>query len=157
MQIDKMTVKAKEALESARQACLKAGHQQMTGQHLLKALMQQDDGIVPQVLGRLGVKSDLLVDVLDGDLANEPKVQTTSGDDIYFSPNAKKALDQAASEAKTLGDTYLSTEALLLGLAKTGRTESLLKLTYTLTRYLSLVLRAGTDSAVDLSYSISFR
>jgi ATP-dependent Clp protease ATP-binding subunit ClpB len=127
MQIDKLTAKAREALETARQACLAAGHQQMTGQHLLKALIEQTDGIVPQVLARLGVKTDLLVDVLDADIAAEPKVSGAgSGDDIYFSPNAKKAIDQAGIESKSLGDTYLSTEALLLGLAKTGRTESLL-------------------------------
>ncbi len=127
MQIDKLTAKAREALEEARQACLQAGHQQMTGQHLLKALLEQQDGIVPQVLGRLGVKPDLLLGVLASDIAAEPKVQGSgSGEDIYFSPNAKKAIDQATAEAKTLGDTYISGEALLLGLAKTGRTESLL-------------------------------
>ncbi|MDP2341230.1 MAG: ATP-dependent chaperone ClpB [Deltaproteobacteria bacterium] len=126
MQIDKLTVKAKEALEEARQSCLKAAHQQMIPQHLLKALIQQADGVVPQVLGRLGVKTDLLMGVLDSDLNNEPKVTGTAGDDVFFSPNAKKAIDQANAEAKALGDTYVSTESLLLALARTARTESLL-------------------------------
>jgi ATP-dependent Clp protease ATP-binding subunit ClpB len=124
MQIDKLTARAREALESARQSCLTVGHQQMLGQHLLKALLQQQDSVVPQVMARLGVKAELLVDVLDNDIKAEPRVAGT--DEVYFSPNAKKALDQAAQEAKVLGDTYLSTEALLLGLAKHGRTESLL-------------------------------
>ena len=124
MQIDKLTARAREALEAARQSCLTAGHQQMLGQHLLKSLVQQQDSVVPQVLARLGVKTDLLVDVLDTDIKAEPKVAGT--DEVYFSPNAKKAIDQAATEAKSLGDTYISTEALLLGLAKHGRTESLL-------------------------------
>ena len=124
MQIDKLTAKAREALEEARQSCLSAGQQQLTPQHLLRALMEQKEGIVPQVLGRLGVKSDLLLTVLNGDIDSEPKVQGSS--DVFFSPNAKKALDQAVQEAKSLGDTYVSTEALLLGLAKHGRTETLL-------------------------------
>jgi ATP-dependent Clp protease ATP-binding subunit ClpB len=124
MQIDKLTARAREALEAARQSCLTAGHQQMLGQHLLKTLAQQQDSVVPQVLARLGVKTDLLVDVLDTDIKAEPKVAGT--DEVYFSPNAKKAIDQATAEAKSLGDTYVSTEALLLGLAKHGRTESLL-------------------------------
>jgi ATP-dependent Clp protease ATP-binding subunit ClpB len=124
MQIDKLTARAREALEAARQSCLTAGHQQLTGQHLLKALIAQDDSAVPQVLGRLGVKTDLLVDVLDSDIKAEPKVQGT--DEVYFSPNARKAVDQAQQEAKSLGDTWVSVEALLLGLAKHGRTESLL-------------------------------
>jgi len=124
MQIDKLTARAREALEAARQSCLTAGHQQMLGQHLLKALVQQADSVVPQVLARLGVKTDLLVDVLDTDIKAEPRVGGT--DEVYFAPNAKKAIDQAAVEAKALGDTYVSTEALLLGLAKHGRTDSLL-------------------------------
>ena len=124
MQIEKFTAKAKEALETARQDCLVAGHQQLLGQHLLKALIQQQESAVPMVLGRLGIKNDLLVDVLQTDINAEPKV--SGADDVYFSPNAKKALDQAGTEAKSLGDTYVSTEALLLALAKTGRTETLL-------------------------------
>jgi ATP-dependent Clp protease ATP-binding subunit ClpB len=122
--LDKLTAKAKEALETARQDCLSAEHQQLLGQHLLKALVTQDDSAVPMVLGRLGVKADLLLSVLQTDIDAEPKVK--GDDDVYFSPNAKKALDQAATEAKAMGDTYVSTEALLLGLAKHGRTESLL-------------------------------
>ncbi|HEY1097872.1 MAG TPA: ATP-dependent chaperone ClpB [Myxococcota bacterium] len=124
MQIDKFTAKAKEALETARQECLSAGHQQLLGQHLLKALIQQQESAVPMVFGRLGIKTDLLVDVLQSDINAEPKVSGV--DDVYFSPNAKKALDLAGTEAKALGDAYVSTEALLLALAKTGRTESLL-------------------------------
>jgi ATP-dependent Clp protease ATP-binding subunit ClpB len=124
MTIDKMTAKAKEALEEARQACLQQHHQQLSGAHLLKALIQQPEGVVPQLLGRLGVRIDLFLGVLESELANEPKVQ--GADDVYFAPNTKKALDQAEKEAKNLGDTYLSTEALLLGLAKHGRTETLL-------------------------------
>jgi ATP-dependent Clp protease ATP-binding subunit ClpB len=122
--LDKLTAKAREALETARQDCLGAGHQQLLGQHLLKALVQQQESAVPMVLARLGVKADMLVGVLQTDIDAEPKVQ--GADDIYFAPNAKKALDTAATEAKALGDAYVSTEALLLGLAKHGRTESLL-------------------------------
>ena len=122
--IDKLTAKAKEALETARQDCLGAGHQQLIGQHLLKALVHQLDSAVPLVLGRLGVKMDLLLNVLQTDIDAEPMV--SGADEVYFAPNAKKALDQATTEAKNLGDAYVSAEALLLGLAKHGRTESLL-------------------------------
>ncbi len=122
--LDKLTAKAKEALEAARQDCLSAEHQQLLGQHLLKALLTQDDSAVPMVLGRLGVKPELLLSVLQSDIDAEPQVK--GADDVYFSPNAKKALDQATTEAKAMGDTYVSTEAMLLGLAKHGRTESLL-------------------------------
>ncbi|MBI1947892.1 MAG: ATP-dependent chaperone ClpB [Deltaproteobacteria bacterium] len=127
MQIEKFTVKAREALEEARQACVASGHQQLTSQHLLRALMDQEGGIVPQVLARIGVSNAALGGALDVDIAAEPKVKGGGADDVYFSPSAKKALDQANVEAKSLGDAYVSTEALLLGIAKHGKTEQLLE------------------------------
>jgi ATP-dependent Clp protease ATP-binding subunit ClpB len=127
MQVDKLTVKAKEALEEARQACVAAGQQQLTSQHLLLALIQQQDGIVPQVLGRIGSNAGALTAALQADIEAEPKVRGGGAEEIYFAPNAKKAIDQANLEAKNLGDSYVSTEALLLGLAKHGKTETLLE------------------------------
>src|SRR5688572_2624229 len=127
MQVEKFTVKAKEALEEARQACVAEGRQQLTPQHLLRALVEQQDGIVPQVLGRVGVALPALLEILEKDIAAEPTVRGTGADEVYFAPNAKKAIDHAMVEAKNLGDTYVSTEALLLGLAKHGKTESILE------------------------------
>src|SRR3954469_9173337 len=127
MQIEKLTVKAKEALEEARQSCVAAGHQQLTSQHLLLALVEQADGIVPQVLGRVGANAQAIVAALEAEISAEPKVKGTGAEEVYFAPSCKKALDHAEVEAKTLGDAYVSTEALLLGLAKHGRTESVLE------------------------------
>jgi ATP-dependent Clp protease ATP-binding subunit ClpB len=127
VQVEKFTVKAKEALEEARQACVAEGRQQLTPQHLLRALVEQQDGIVPQVLGRCNVNLANLKSALESDIASEPTVKGTAADEIYFAPNAKKAIDAAMVEAKNLGDAYVSTEALLLGLAKHGKTESILE------------------------------
>ena len=91
MQMDKLTAKTKEALESARQACMQAGHQQMTGQHLLLALVDQVGGIAPQVLARAGADMAGLRELLDADLTQEPRVRGGSSDDVYFAPSAKKA------------------------------------------------------------------
>src|SRR5688572_7791294 len=124
MQIEKLTVKGREALEEARQSCVGSGHQQLTSQHLLLALIEQEGGIVPQVLTRVGANTPQLLEAIEADIAAEPKVKGTGADEVYFAPNAKKALDQAGLEAKALGDTYVSTEALLLGLAKHGKTEA---------------------------------
>ncbi|HEY4222808.1 MAG TPA: Clp protease N-terminal domain-containing protein, partial [Myxococcota bacterium] len=127
MQIEKLTVKAKEALEEARQACVAGGHQQLTPQHLLLALVEQKDGMVPQILARVGASPEVIGAALQLEIEQEPKVKGTGADEVYFAPNAKKALDQANIEAKSLGDAYTSTDALLLGLAKHGRTEALLE------------------------------
>ena len=152
MQIDKMTVKAKEALEEARQACVIAGHQQLTAQHLLLALVEQQDGIVPQVLARVGANTQAVTGALKGEIDAEPKVKGTGAEEVYFAPSCKKALDQAENESKSLGDSYVSTEALLLGLAKQGRTEALLaKLAGGYQKLLEVVkeLRQGSVVADD--------
>ena len=72
--LDKLTAKAKEALEAARQDCLSAERQQLLGQHLLKALLSQEGSAVPMVLGRLGedpgqagALTDAVVDWIDPD------------------------------------------------------------------------------------------
>jgi ATP-dependent Clp protease ATP-binding subunit ClpB len=127
MQLEKFTVKAKEALEDARMSCVGGRRQQLTPQHLLRALIQQHDGIVPQVLARVDIATPSLLLTLEADIDAEPTVKGTGANEIYFAPNAKKALDQANVEAKSLSDTYVSTETLLLGLAKHGKTETILK------------------------------
>ena len=127
MQFDKLTVKTREAIEAARQMCVDKGHQQLSGAHLMLALQDQQDGIVPQVLARLEVNAPALRADLEAQVDAEPTVSGTGASDVYFAPNAKKALDLAANEAKDLGDSYVSTEAVLLGLAKTGKTASILE------------------------------
>src|SRR5262249_45137516 len=90
-------------------------------------LVEQTDGIVPQVLSRVGANTQSILGAVNGDIEQEPKVKGTGAEEVYFAPNCKKALDQANAEAKALGDAYVSTEALLLGLAKHGKTEQILE------------------------------
>src|SRR5688572_12004051 len=101
MQVEKFTAKAKEALEEARQVCVASGHQQLSPQHLLLALVEQQDGIVPQVLGRVAVNIPSLVTQLRTEIDAEPQVKGGGADEVYFAPNAKKAIDQAMIEAKS--------------------------------------------------------
>jgi ATP-dependent Clp protease ATP-binding subunit ClpB len=125
MNFDKWTQKAREAIDAARAITVERGQQQLTPSHVLVALANQDDGIVPKILARLDIPVRPLISDLMTQIEDEPRVQGSS--DIYFSANAKKAIDQASIEAKDLGDTFVSTEALLLGVAKYGKTSSLLE------------------------------
>lgn len=125
MQLDKMTVKSREALEAARQLCLTHNQQQLTGSHLALALIAQRDSLVGEVLRRTGADVQALVGRLEADVAGAPTV-SGAGEDVYFAPNTKKALDDAAREAKDMGDTYISSEVLLLGLSKHGKAGRLL-------------------------------
>ncbi len=125
MNFENWTLKAREALDSARALCVEMQHQQLTPTHLLVALVQQQDGLVPKVLTRTGVDAKKLAHDLNDALSKEPKVAGTG--EIYFSTNAKRALDHAQKIKDQWGDGYLSTEALLLGVFEHGKTSRALK------------------------------
>ncbi|MCP4502007.1 MAG: ATP-dependent chaperone ClpB [Deltaproteobacteria bacterium] len=127
MQFEKLTTKAREVLDSAREASVEFGHQQLTGAHLLLALLQQEDSVVHRLLQRLEVSVAVLVKAATDELDSQPKVSGDKGEDIYFAPNAKRALETAFKEAKANGDSYISTEFLLLGLSLHGKVSRLLE------------------------------
>jgi ATP-dependent Clp protease ATP-binding subunit ClpB len=118
MHLDKFTTKAQAALREAQQAAHARSHQEMDSEHLLLALTNQADSLVPQVLQRLGVGLPRLLNDLDQELNRRVKVTGTSSLDVYPSPTLKRALDRAAAEASQLHDEYISVEHLLLGLLR---------------------------------------
>jgi ATP-dependent Clp protease ATP-binding subunit ClpB len=124
MNFEKWTLKAREAMDTARALVVEKGQQQLTPSHLLFALVAQEDGIVPKVLQRLDSNPRSVMGDLMSQIDEEPKVQGSQ--EIYFSANAKKSIDHTTTEMKDLGDEYVSTEALLLAIAKFGKTASLL-------------------------------
>ena len=116
MQLDKLTLKAQAALQEAQQLAHRYSHQEMDGEHLLLALVDQADSLIPELLQKLGVAVPRLKQDLEHDLARRHKVQGTSSADVFLSPSLKKTLDAAATQAEKLKDEYISTEHLLLGL-----------------------------------------
>lgn len=127
MQIDKMTTKLREALETARQNCVAKKHQQLSLAHLLSALMAQPESLVPQVFASLGTKTQAILSDLKTQIDNEPQVSGTDPGEIFLAPNVQKALEQASNIAQKWGDTFVSTESALLALSQTGLTKSLLE------------------------------
>ncbi len=127
MQPNQMTTMLKEAVESARQICISKNQQQLSLSHLLLALIEQENGIVPQVFARLGSNTQAIVSDLKTNIDSEPKVSGAKSDEIYLAPNLQKAFDESAKIAGSMGDTFISTEAALLALAKVGNTKSLLE------------------------------
>src|SRR5687768_13363072 len=116
MEPDKFTQKSQEALEAARSIAAKRSHQEIDGEHLLLALAEQNESLVPPLLQRLGVALPQLTADLERELSRRVKVQGTSSRDIYLSSDLKKVLDLAGKEAASLKDEYISAEHLLLGL-----------------------------------------
>src|SRR5437867_9777808 len=120
MQFDRFTIKAQEALQAAQAMAQRHSHQQIDGEHLMLALLEQTEGLLRPLLQKLGVAPSALSADLDGELDRRHKVHGTTSTDTFLSSDLKKILDAAQSEAAKLKDEYTSTEHLLLGLAEQG-------------------------------------
>ena len=114
MKLDKLTLKSQEAVQDAQRIAREHWHQEMDCEHLLLALINQQESLVPELLARIGVPPAKLQPDLEKELARRHKIQ--GGNDPYAGRDLQKALDAAQSEANKLQDDYVSTEHLLLGL-----------------------------------------
>ncbi|MGE5126556.1 MAG: Clp protease N-terminal domain-containing protein, partial [Betaproteobacteria bacterium] len=113
MRLDQFTVKAQEAILAAQTEAEKADHPEVTAEHLLKALLGQEGGVVPSALGKLGSNAGAIAAEVDRSLASLPRTQ---GAQTHVSAKLDGVLKQALREAESLKDQYVSTEHLLLGL-----------------------------------------
>jgi ATP-dependent Clp protease ATP-binding subunit ClpB len=112
---DRLTVKAAEALQAAFAESRRRGHPEVAGVHVLHALLLQDEGIVVPILQKLGLQIPLVRQRVEEALGKYARVE--GGLEGRVSRDLQKALDQAEAAARELGDEYVSTEHLLLGLA----------------------------------------
>jgi len=113
---DRLTVKAQEAVQAAQAIADREGQQQLEPEHLLAALLDEEDGVVGALLAKLGARAEgLRRDVL-GEIRRLPRVSGGSGP--YLGPRLKAVLEAAWTEAERLKDEYCSTEHLLLALAQ---------------------------------------
>ncbi|NDQ58220.1 MAG: ATP-dependent chaperone ClpB [Acidipila sp.] len=119
MRLDKLTLKAQEALSAAQEFAATHGHQQVEPLHLLAALLQQQEGVVPPLLGKLGVRGESVAAEIEKDLAHLPKV--SGAGEQYLSKASNDVLKRSFEEAAQFKDEYVSTEHLLLALAGGGR------------------------------------
>lgn len=117
MRADKFTVKTQEAIEGAQKIAERFQNPEIDAEHLLLALLEDREGLVPNVLSRVGIDTGRLRGRLEEALGKLPKV---SGIDrgAYLSPRLKQLLDSALRQAERLKDEFLSTEHLLLALSE---------------------------------------
>ena len=116
MRLDKFTQKAQEAIFEAQEQALGYNHSQIEPEHLLLALLQQADGVVPQIVRALGLSPQLLLEQVQAELQRKPKVYGTATQ-VGISPALQQVLSQAQAEADTMRDEYVSTEHLFIALA----------------------------------------
>lgn len=117
MRLDKLTVKSQEALQEAQSIAEARGNQQLDVEHLLYALLEDEDGIAFQMLKRLGVDIKSLKADIDKEIEKFPKVSgATPLGQIYIAPRLKAVLEKALEEATHLTDEFISVEHLMLAI-----------------------------------------
>src|SRR5437879_3976465 len=115
MRLEKFTEKAQEALQDAAEFARSLGQQAIEPEHLILALIRQQDGVGRTLLERAGVSVQALEPALVSAVEHMPRV--SGGGQPYLSSVLQNALEQAEQEADKLKDEYISTEHLLLALA----------------------------------------
>lgn len=117
MRIDKFTHKAQEAIQQAQHLAGEYNHPNIEPVHLLKALIEQPDGVVPSMLRRIGVDVSLLSQSIDQELAKMPRA-TGSSMQVGLSRQLTEILQEAENIAAAMKDQYTSTEHLLMAMAQ---------------------------------------
>ena len=113
---DKFTVKSQQAIQHAQEHAAELGNPEMQPVHLLLALLEDREGVIPSVLEKIGVPTERLESDLHGIEDKLPRVSGAAAQP-GLSSTLNKALDQAFKEAANFKDEYVSTEHLLLGIA----------------------------------------
>jgi len=127
MDIEKLTIKVQDALNEATSIAQKMDHSQVDTEHLLKALLGQEDGVVLPLLEKIGADSANLKSSVDALLEAQPKIYGDAAQ-VYFSSAVTKVISKAETEAASLKDEFISAEHILIAMASAdGKTAALLK------------------------------
>jgi ATP-dependent Clp protease ATP-binding subunit ClpB len=115
MRLDKFTIKAQEALAAARDLADGRAHQEVTPEHLLRALVTQEDGVVLAVLRKLGADAEAIGRKVDQALDKQPQVRGNSAEG-FLGHRLKDLLEEASRQSQEFKDEYVSSEHLLLAM-----------------------------------------
>ena len=118
MRFDRFTERAQDAAARAYEIVQRYGHTQVDTEHLFLALLEQQDGAVPQILEQLNVSASDLTDRLDKELRSTPKVAVYGGGvgQVFYTPRIRTVLELAQGEANRLKDEFISTEHIFLAI-----------------------------------------
>ncbi len=113
MDLNKLTIKSQQAIQEAQQMVLTAGQQNIETPHILKAMLQVDENVVPFLLKKLSVNVELFAQTMERQIASYPKV---SGGQMQMGRGANEALNRSFTYLKEFGDEFVSLEHLLLAI-----------------------------------------
>jgi len=115
MNYEKYTQKSLEALQSAQNTAREKGQQQLLQEHLLLALLEQKDGLIPELLKKAGASPEMLRQKFEASVEAQPSVSGGGAQNLYLSQELDRALTAAEKEAEKRNDEYVSVEHLVLG------------------------------------------
>ena len=119
MNIDLYSDRAKQAIQSAQSLALARRHQQLAPEHLLKVLLEEKDGLAGALIQSAGGSPAQVDQAVEALLARIPKVEGGAGQ-LYMKPETASVFAAAEADAKTAGDAFITTERLLIAIAKDG-------------------------------------
>jgi len=124
MNLEKYTDRARGFVQSAQSLALREGHQQFTPEHLLKVLLDDEEGLSAGLIGRAGGDAREALRLTELALSKLPKVQGSGAGQLYIAPALARVFDSAEKIAQKAGDSFVTVERLLLALAMEKGAES---------------------------------
>ena len=124
MNFEKYTERARGFVQSAQSLATREGHQQFTPEHILKVLLDDDQGLSAGLIDRAGGNSREALAKTEAALAKLPKVAGAGAGQLYLAPATARLFDNAEQIAQKAGDSYVTVERLLLALALEKDTEA---------------------------------
>ena len=121
MNINKFTQNSLQAVQSMEKVAYEYGNQEIEQEHLLYALLTQEDSLILKLLEKMNIQKELFLGRVEEALSKRPKVQ---GGQVYIGQDLNKVLIHADDEAKQMGDEYVSVEHLFLALMKYANKET---------------------------------
>ena len=119
MDTSKFTQKTQEAVAGAQEQALRRHHQQIDAEHLALSLLQQENGLIPRIIEKIGVAPAAVEKALEDELAKVPSVTGAGGGQLYMTARLGQFFVKAQDEAKQFKDEYVSVEHLLLAFTGT--------------------------------------
>ena len=114
MRFDKFTLKAQEIVQTSQHTAERLGHQQIEPEHIVRAILEQNEGVIPPLLGKIGADQGQLIRSFETALEKIPRVSGSGTGQAYISSRSKSVLDRAFVEAEQMKDKFVGLEHILL-------------------------------------------
>src|SRR3981189_3742548 len=117
MNIEKYTERVRGFIQSAQSLAMRDGHQQHSPRHMLEVLLDDSEGLAGGLLDRAGANPRAILKATEDALNKLPKVSGSGAGQVYLAPELARAFDAAEKAAEKAGDSFVTVDGLLLGLA----------------------------------------